>query len=518
MVSENQYDFIIVGSGIAGLYTAIKAYEFNKKVKIITKSTLQECNTKYAQGGIAAAIDPMDSFEKHFQDTMNAGAGLCDPESVRILITNAVDRISDLINYGVPFDTINGVISLGMEGAHSFPRVLHAGGDSTGSLIEKKMSDKIAETDCDISENCFVSEILVENNKAKGVTIYNKNKKEMETIYGANVVLATGGAGELFYYNTTPEVATGDGVSLAYNAGAAISDMEFFQFHPTALKHPKSVPFLISEAVRGEGAILRNTRMEPFMKSYHSMAELAPRDIVSRAIINEMKKTSSDHVYLDLTNIPKQRVISRFPTIYKTCSAIGIDITTDLIPIAPAAHYMIGGIKTNIWGETTIQNLYACGEVASTGVHGANRLASNSLLEGLVFGKRIVERAIIGYKWSNQNYAYDKIVSVTDKNIKLEVENKPSIESLQKLMWENVSIIRNGTGLSDASGKISQWIQMITEESQNYMSSQLYHMLNVAYLISSSALLRTESRGAHYREDYPETSEKWVRHTTIKKN
>ncbi|MGC8656358.1 MAG: L-aspartate oxidase [Thermoplasmata archaeon] len=511
------YDMIIIGSGIAGLYTALKGSEFKKKVKIITKTSLQECNTKYAQGGIAAAIDPMDNFENHVEDTIKAGAGLCDKDAVDILITNAVDRIVDLINYGVMFDTVNGVITLGREGAHSFSRVLHAGGDSTGAIIEQTLSKKIKDYDIDVSENTYVGEIIVDNNKAVGIKTYNKTNGKKEEFYGSAIVLATGGAGELFYYNTTPEVATGDGVSLAWNAGAVIADMEFFQFHPTALKHPKVPPFLISEAVRGEGAILRNSKMEAFMKNYHPMAELAPRDIVSRAIVTEISKSDEDHVYLDLTHIPPERVISRFPTIYRTCKSIGIDISKDLIPVAPAAHFMIGGVKTNTWGETTLENLYACGEVASTGVHGANRLASNSLLEGLVFGKRIAERTMLGYKWSKQKYDYADVSKIKNIEKNVKEDNGYSVEGLQKLMWKNVGIVRDGNMLEVAIKKIYSW-KLANDKVNDKIYTELYHMLNVSYLMAISAYLRTESRGSHYRTDYPETKEEWTgRHTYLVK-
>ena len=388
----NQYDYLIIGSGIAGLYTALLATE-RGSVLVITKGGIDDCNTKHAQGGIAAPIGLNDSPELHFKDTMKAGDGLCDAEAVKILANEAPDRISDLVRLGVPFDTVNGAIALTMEAAHSVPRILHAGGDATGAHIEATLSTRVREFKIKVLEYCLVTDIVVENGIATGIKASDlRNDSNIEFACN-NIILATGGAGHLYKYTTNPDVATGDGVALAYKAGAEITDMEFYQFHPTGLRLPGVPPFLISEAVRGEGGILRNVEGYRFMQDYAPEAELAPRDVVARSILFEMRKTGSDRVFLDVTHLPVSVVMTRFPNIYKYCLDHGLDITKGLIPVAPAAHYMMGGVKTNTWGETNLKGLFAVGEVACTGVHGANRLASNSMLEVLVFSKRIIEIA-----------------------------------------------------------------------------------------------------------------------------
>jgi len=355
-------DYIIIGSGIAGLYTALLASE-RGSVLIITKGSIDDCNTKHAQGGIAAPIGLNDSSDLHFNDTMKAGDGLCDPESVRILVKEAPDRISDLVNLGVHFDTVNGEIALTLEAAHSVPRVIHAGGDATGAHIEATLSTRAREFKLKILEYCLVTDILVRNGVASGVRAFDLRNDSVLEFDARFVILATGGAGHLFKYTTNPEVATGDGIALAYKAGAELTDMEFYQFHPTGLRLPGVPPFLISEAVRGEGGILRNVEGNSFMKSYTPDAELAPRDVVARSILYEMRKTGSDRVFLDVTHLPVSKVMTRFPNIYQYCYDHGLDITRGLIPVAPAAHYMMGGVKTNNWGETNIQGVFAAGEV-----------------------------------------------------------------------------------------------------------------------------------------------------------
>jgi len=361
------YDCIIVGSGIAGLYTALLAQE-QGSVLILTKGSIDDCNTKYAQGGIAAAIGKDDSPELHFQDTMAAGAGLSDPGAVRLLAEEAADRIADLINLGVPFDTINGEVALTREAAHAVPRILHAGGDATGEHIEVTLSRRVRLSGIEVLEHCLATEIIVEKGVVRGVKALDCHTGSIEEFGCHSLILATGGAGRLFKYTTNSEVATGDGVALGFQAGAEISDMEFFQFHPTALRLPGVTPFLISEAVRGEGGILRNVEGYHFMPDYTSEGELAPRDMVARSILFEMKKTHSDRVFLDVTHLPPYLITTRFPHIYRFCLEHGLDITKGLIPVAPAAHYMMGGVKTNTWGETNIGGLFAVGEVACTGV------------------------------------------------------------------------------------------------------------------------------------------------------
>ena len=389
--ASSYYDYIIVGSGIAGLYTALLAKE-QGSVAILTKGSIDDCNTKYAQGGIAAAIGKNDSPDLHFKDTIAAGDGLCDEEAVRILVNEAPARIADLVNFGVPFDTLDGEIALTTEAAHSVPRILHAGGDATGEHIETTLSNKVRASKIQVLEHCLATEILIEKGRVSGVRALDCRTGSIEEFGCRFLILATGGAGQLYKFTTNSDIATGDGIALAFNAGAEIVDMEFFQFHPTALRLPGVTPFLISEAVRGEGGVLRNVEGHRFMPDYAPEGDLAPRDVVARSILYEMKKTGSDRVFIDVTHLPPQVITTRFPHIYRFCLDHGLDITKGLIPVAPAAHYLMGGIKTNSWGETNIAGLFACGETACTGVHGANRLASNSMLEVVVFSKRIIEK------------------------------------------------------------------------------------------------------------------------------
>lgn len=519
---SGRYDYIIIGSGIAGLYTALLARNYGR-VLILTKGSIDECNTKYAQGGIAAAVGRSDSPRLHMRDTLLAGAGLCDEGAVRVLAEEGPDRINDLIQLGVPFDTVEGEIALAREGAHSVPRVLHAGGDATGANIELTLSSVARLSNIDILEHHLVSEILVEKDEARGVISLNCLTGECHDIEGAVTVVATGGAGQLFAFNTNPTVATGDGVSLCYRAGATITDMEFFQFHPTALCLPGAPTFLISEAVRGEGGLLLNADGYRFMPDYDSNAELAPRDIVSRAALAEMNKTGIDHVFLDVTHLPATKVISRFPSIYRFCHEHGLDITTSQIPVAPAAHYMMGGIKTNLFGETNIERLFACGEAACTGVHGANRLASNSLLETLVFGKRIIERTL-GRRGSEDTEPRLTFGPSSDVKTSLPLSKETvsgrfpelSLTAVQQLMWNKVGIIRTENSLREASTTLSFWESSYRASSARE-SNELSNMLLLARLITEAALIREESRGAHSRSDYPKERREWQRHITFRK-
>jgi L-aspartate oxidase len=518
-------DFIVIGSGIAGLYTAIEASS-RHKVTVVTKSSLEECNTKYAQGGIAAAIGISDSPDLHYNDTIKAGAGLVDTTTARILVDEAPDRITDLIRLGVRFDTLYGKISLALEGAHSVPRVLHAGGDATGANIEQTLSSLVRENrNVTILEDHLATEIIVKNGRAHGIKTVNYKTGSDNALEGEYTVLATGGSGMLYKQTTNPPVATGTGIAVAYAAGALISDMEFFQFHPTALFMPGVPRFLISEAVRGEGGLLRNNKGEAFARNYHPDGELAARDIVSRAILAEMGKTKTDHVYLDITHLPSKIIVTRFPSIYSFCLSQGLDITKEMIPVAPAAHYMIGGIKTNVWGETNIKGLFACGEAACTGVHGANRLASNSLMETLVFGKRIVSRVLSGEKWEGTAEAIGDITTSLEwyagKFKGRESEGKPrspvnkelSLSRLQDLMWDNVGIVRSGGELSKVIEQLLSWSTEETDaKSRMPQSIEMRLMIVGALLISTAALMRTESRGTHYRSDYPFESETWKKH------
>jgi len=506
-----RFDYIIVGSGIAGLYAALLAREHGS-VCVLTKGSIDECNTKYAQGGIAAAVGADDDPALHLQDTLDAGAGLVDPEAARILVEAAADRIHDLVNFGVPFDSTDGAVALGREAAHSRNRILHAGGDSTGAHIELSLSGLARMSRITIKEHVQVDEIIVENGRAVALGAIDTRSNTTERFDAGAVVLATGGCGQLFRVSTNPDVATGDGVAVAYQAGAEIQDMEFIQFHPTALRLPGVPIFLISEAVRGEGGILRNAAGDRFMPGYHAQAELAPRDIVARAIVSEMQRTGTERVYLDITHLPADRVTARFPQIYRYCLDHGVDMTKEPVPVSPAAHYTMGGVRTNTWGETTIPSLYACGECACTGVHGANRLASNSLLETVVFAKRIVQRSV---------EVPGGAAAPTDDARALPALGAPGISpdraSLQGLMWDKVGIVRDGAGLAEATRQLSAWRAALPPPSDR-PSYELANMLLAGRLVAEAALIREESRGAHYRTDFPAPREEWRRHITFRKD
>jgi L-aspartate oxidase len=509
----NYYDYVIIGSGIAGLYSALLAIE-NGSVLIVTKGGIEDCNTRHAQGGIAAAIGKNDSADLHYKDTMAAGDGLCNEEAVRILVDEAPDRIADLIGFGVPFDTLDGEVALTREAAHSVSRILHAGGDATGEYIEVTLSEQVRMSPIEVLEYCLATEILLNNGRVSGIKAIDFRSGMIEE-YGCKfVILATGGAGRLFKYTTNSDTATGDGIALAYNSGAEIVDMEFFQFHPTALRLPGVSPFLISEAVRGEGGVLRNNDGYRFMTDYSPSADLAPRDVVARSILFEMRKTGSDRVYLDVTHVPATKVTTRFPHIYRFCLDHGLDITRTPIPVAPAAHYLMGGVKVNTWGETNIPGLFAAGETACTGVHGANRLASNSLLEVLVFSKRIIERTEL-----EEQADLEKTRSSGSYQLQSREPYKDApaltLPNLQSMLWDRVGIMRDVDGLYRAAITLTAW-NCILPVPTDRLSYELNTMVTNARLMTEAALLREESRGAHYRSDFPTSSEKWKRHIVFR--
>jgi len=515
-VKTNYCDYIIVGSGIAGLYIALLAIE-RGSVLVLTKGNIDDCNTRYAQGGIAVAMGKDDSPELHFEDTMSAGDGLCDAETVRILTDEAADCIADLIRFGVPFDTLDGEITLTREAAHSVPRIMHAGGDATGEYIEVTLSRQVRSTPVKVLENCLASEILVRNGKVTGVRALDCRTGSVEEYRCQFLILATGGAGKLFKYTTNSDVVTGDGIALAFEAGAEISDIEFFQFHPTVLRLPGVAPFLISEAVRGEGGILKNVEGRRFMPDYAAEAELATRDVVARSIVYEMKKTHSDRVFLDVTHLPSRFITTRFPHIYRFCRDHGLDITKGLIPVAPAAHYLMGGVKVNNWGETNISGLFAAGETACTGVHGANRLASNSLLESVVFSKRIVQRTgMTASPESSEPSAVSCLYSLPEREALAKVPQL-NLPNLQSLMWDKVGIIRSGKSLKEAAGVLATWEGLLPQPSDR-PSYELNNLVLCARLVTEAALLREESRGAHFRTDFPQTSPEWQRHSIFRKS
>jgi len=503
------YDYVIIGSGIAGLYAAILAREHGS-VLVLTKGSIDDCNTRWAQGGIAAPIGVGDSPEKHLRDTIAAGAGLVDEEAARVLTSEAADRIRDLVALGVPFDTDHGEIALGREGAHSVPRIVHAGGDSTGMHIELTLSSVARLEGITVREWTIATELALEEGRVTGVVALDERTGERLDIGAKFVILATGGAGRLYAVSTNPEVATGDGIALAYRAGAEIADMEFIQFHPTALRMPGQRPFLISEAVRGEGGRLIDASGERFMPLYDERGELAPRDIVARAIVDRMERTSGDHVFLDVTHLEPGRVIARFPQIYSTCREAGLDITRQPIPVSPAAHYTMGGIRTNVWGETTLPGLYAAGECACTGVHGANRLASTSLLEGLVWGD--AAGASIAARLAKEGPSPPKAFrAIPDWNAPGDAANEdPALlqqdwATIRNTMWNYVGIVRTTARLAravadlrDLEKRILRFYQVTTISKEIV---DLTHGVRAAHAIATAAFKNPVSRGCHYREN-----------------
>ena len=528
----SEYSVVIVGSGAAGLYAALKiSQQINlpEGVLLLTKSYLGNSNSLYAQGGIVGVLhqNPEDCVEKHVEDTLTAGAGLSDRSTVEYISEASDEVINDLIENGVDFDrNADGELTFTLEAAHSIRRILHAGGDATGRGITEALCREVrADENIVVMENAVAAELLVDSDQeCKGVIVYNELTGEHEIDYTSALVLATGGLGQLYKYTTNPDGATGDGIDLAYNAGAIIQDMEFVQFHPTALAlSPESKDrFLISEAVRGEGARLINNHGMEFMSKYHDKRELAPRDIVTRAIYSEMNKEHKFNVFLNASMIDHMKLFKRFPTISKRCGECGIDISAKPIPVAPAAHYSMGGIKASVEGRTSIRGLYAIGECASTGLHGANRLASNSLLECVVCAYELADYLSFANlaipKKIDENIRriidiYSQPLSEADYNIELLKAN------LKDIMWNNVGIIRSEENLLKARKEVENLKKAFkrTRKCLNKEEYEYRNMLSVASLIIDSALSRKESRGAHCRSDYSQL-DRVARHTNLLKN
>jgi L-aspartate oxidase len=508
-----QPDFLVVGAGIAGLRAAIELAEAGT-VLVMAKREVTESNTQWAQGGIAAALSDEDEIGLHLQDTLQAGDGLCDSAAAKVLVEDAPAQIEELIQWGTEFDRKGTKLTFGREGAHSRNRILHAHGDSTGREILRALYAK-ANTVRRISvqEFEFSTALLVEDGRVCGVSLID-SAGEQQAVRGSAVLLATGGLGQLYRNTTNPEVATGDGVAMAFRAGAEVSDMEFIQFHPTALYLKKAPRFLLSEALRGEGAYLRNTEWHRFMPKYHPMAELAPRDVVARAITHELEinRAKDPVVYLDLTHLDAAHVKARFPRIHATCLQYNIDLTTDLIPIRPAAHYAMGGVRSDLDGRATIPGLYVAGEAACTGVHGANRLASNSLLEGLVFGARA------GKKMRDELHAHRKVANVRRavSNGPVETATEGIIQEIQELMWRDVGIVRAGTSLKQAMEELEK-IRPRVAHPKTRRGYEAQNLWQIGMLVARSALAREESRGAHYRTDFPDHNDaKFLRHSIVK--
>ena len=516
------YDVIIVGSGIAGVYTAL---EMDKDVKtaILTKDTIDISNSVLAQGGIAVSLGKEDSPDSHLQDTFYAGAGLCNEESVRVLVDNAADNIKRVCAYGVQFDRVGrkNELSLTREGAHSQNRIIHAG-DSTGKeVLDKLILEVNKRENVHIKERTWVVDLLTTEEEkecvAKGLIVYDEDTKTYKMYYSNIVICASGGYGYLYRDTTNPAVSTGDGAAMAYRAGAELMDMELIQFHPTVLNHSQNKNFLISEAVRGEGARLVNNKNEYFMEKYHPLADLAPRDVVSRAIFEEMKRSGAEHVYLDITFKDKEYLQRRFPNIYRTCLNYGLDISKDKIPVAPSQHYCMGGIKADVYGRTSIKGFYACGETACNGIHGANRLASNSLLEGLVFGKKISEEVgeILLKTGGEENYVKPEIkVEMSErKSLSKDIFDIVKVKAdIKKTMTEKVGIIRKEERLLAAYEKLKGYEEMVSHMKNVTMDDvEIQNMIILAKVIIESAIARKESRGAHFRSDFPDPKEEWKR-------
>ncbi|MCI4334582.1 MAG: L-aspartate oxidase [Thermoplasmata archaeon] len=503
---------LVIGSGIAGLYVAVRARELGLHPTLVTKAGLEESNTRYAQGGIAAAVGPGDSPELHLADTLRAGAGLVEEEAARRLVEEAPARIADLVRLGVPFDGVEGEVSLGREAAHSRARILHAGGDATGLLIEEALKRRALELALEVRERRVLRSLRVRPAGIE-VTLSDPSGAESETLEPSAVVLATGGAGSLFQESSNPAVATGEGVVLAALAGALLSDMEFVQFHPTVFLREGAPRYLLTEALRGEGAVLRNSRGERFMPRYHRDADLAPRDVVSRAIRSELERTRSRCVYLDATALPRDLLFTRFPTICRFLGTYALDPSRDRLPVTPAAHFLIGGVATDIEGRSSIPGLLCCGEAAATGVHGANRLASNSLLEGVVFGEHVVRQLLHPSAGGPSTPARTLGLRIPSP---AEVSDPPDRLELRRRLWEEVGIVRSGGGLRRAIRRFEAGVRAAPKGRPGSEGAATGLLSLAGLVIARSALARTESRGVHYRSDYPRSLDSWRVHSGLR--
>ncbi|HEV2800455.1 MAG TPA: L-aspartate oxidase [Pyrinomonadaceae bacterium] len=518
---DQETDFIVVGSGIAGLRAALEIAAMGARVTVLTKDRAAESNTEYAQGGVAVALSEDDETALHEDDTQAAGAGLCDERAVRVLVEDGRRYMRELIEWGAEFDREGGRLLFTQEAAHSRRRILHAGGDATGhEIVRALLARARADERIEFLAHAATEELIVEEGRCRGVRYLDPLVRASRSLRARAVILASGGAGQLYLHTTNPQVATGDGMAMAYAAGADLADTEFVQFHPTALNVEGAPRFLLSEAMRGEGGVLRNAEGKRFMPRYHERAELAPRDVVSRAIVAELERTATRTAFMDMTALEARYVRRRFPKIYDTCLRHGLDITRELIPVSPAAHYIMGGVRTDLDGRTTLPGLYAAGEVACTGVHGANRLASNSLLEGLVFGARAGRAAAADHlndahvssspRDSDGDEATGQTATISDRNageIALAVQKR-----VRRLMWERVGILRSRQSLLRALGEFEQiaGARSLRAPSRNFVT--------VALLVARAALWREESRGAHFRHDFPARDDaRWRVHSIASK-
>ncbi|ACF12684.1 L-aspartate oxidase [Chloroherpeton thalassium ATCC 35110] len=526
MTEELKTDILVIGSGIAGLYFALKAAELGEVI-LITKKERSDSNTNWAQGGIAAVLDENDTFDAHIADTLNAGVGLCNQEAVEVMVKEGPAHISKLIEIGTNFTKKSGKLDLGREGGHSYNRIVHAA-DLTGHEVEQTLLSKVAESpNIQLLEHHFGIELITEHHlkcKTNDITCYgvyalDSKSRKIKKILAKATMLATGGLGQVYQHTTNPSIATGDGIAMSYRAGAEIHNMEFIQFHPTTLFHPNADSFLISEAVRGFGGVLRLKNGEEFMHKYDERKSLAPRDIVARAIDNEIKKSGEECVFLDVTHLDSESVTQHFPNIYNTCLEYGIDITKEMIPVVPAAHYSCGGVATDLIGRTTINRLYACGEAASVGVHGANRLASNSLLEALVFSHRAFLDMKERLQYIENNISFPDWDDSGTENAEEWILVSHNRKEAQQVMNDYVGIVRSDLRLDRASRRM----EFLKEETEVFYKKtkitpqvlELRNAIKVSSLVIESALKRRESRGLHYTTDYPYVDDKHFLKNTV---
>ena len=511
-----QADYLVVGSGVAGLRAALELSR-SGRVLILTKGHPLQSSSIQAQGGVAVAMSEEDDVSIHLTDTLKAGHGLCRREAVRVLVEEGPQRIRELIRWGAAFDKIGGKFAFAREAAHSRSRILRARGDATGNeMVRVLLAEVMRQKHIHRLDYHFTVDLVMEGGRCGGAIVMDEHSGRRFILPGRAVVLSTGGVGQIYARTTNPPNATGDGIAMALRAGAVLQDMEFVQFHPTALYLASSPPFLLSEAMRGEGGLLRNSKGQLFMHRYHPMGALAPRDIVSRAIWAEMAATKARHVYLDVTQLGAEFIKRRFPTIYSTCLRYDIDITEEWIPVSPSAHYIMGGVWTDLNGATSVPGLFAAGEVACSGVHGANRLASNSLLEGLVFGARA---ALAASAFAERN----EIPSLGAHEAALKTEHFGAVEdaeklrnSLRRMMWGQVGVMRSGESLIKACAQLSRWAQLVDQPFANRAALEVKNMIQVSQCIAEAALWRENSVGAHYRSDFPQTKRPgWQSHSRV---